>query len=153
MISGWGYMQANPKFEVRNPKGDTAEDGLVTRPGLATALQVSVCTVDRMADNGEIPRVRVRRRVRFYLADVMEALRKGGRKFGRAAELTAEAAKSAERSGRNGQEQIANGQSQIPDSRFQSREKAQRTERRHLTQPSSQSGEGAAVTRRNGGAA
>ncbi|MCX6915844.1 MAG: hypothetical protein NT167_22825 [Verrucomicrobia bacterium] len=56
-----------------------------TRPGLAAALQVSVCTVDRMAANEEIPRVRVRRRVRFYLPDVVEALRKGNRKFGRRA--------------------------------------------------------------------
>ena len=58
-----------------------------TRPGLAAALQVSVCTVDRMADNEEIPRVRVRRRVRFYLPDVIEALRRGDRKYGRAAVL------------------------------------------------------------------
>ena len=86
MISGWGYMQANPKIEVRNPKGDMAEDGLVTRPGLATALQVSVCTVDRMVANGDIPCIRVRGRVRFCLADVVEALRKGSRKYGRKAE-------------------------------------------------------------------
>ena len=115
-------MQTKNMQTIANAgSGDGASgDGFLTRPGLAAALQVSVCTVDRMAHNGEIPRVRVRRRVRFYLADVMEALRKGSRKFGRAAELTAEAAKSAEI---------------------------------HLTQPSPQSGEGAAVTRRNGGAA
>jgi excisionase family DNA binding protein len=86
VISGWGYMQANPKIEVRNPKGDMAEDGLVTRPGLAAALQVSVCTVDRMVTNGDIPCIRVRGRVRFCLADVVEALRKGERKFGRRAD-------------------------------------------------------------------
>jgi hypothetical protein len=79
-------MQANPKIEVRNPKGDVAEDGLVTRPGLATALQVSVCTVDRMVTNGDIPCIRVRGRVRFCLVDVVEALRKGERKFGRRAD-------------------------------------------------------------------
>jgi hypothetical protein len=67
-----------------------------TRPGLAAAVQVSVCSVDRMTDSGEISRVRVRRRVRFYWADVVEALGSGNRKFGRAAELTAESAKIAE---------------------------------------------------------
>ena len=68
--------------------GDRASgDGFLTRPGLAVALQVSVCTVDRMANNGEIPRVRVRRRVRFYLPDVVEALRKGNQKYGRKAAL------------------------------------------------------------------
>jgi len=98
---------------------DASGDGFLTRPGLAAALQVSVCTVDRMADNGEIPRARVRRRVRFYLPDVIEALRTGNRKFGRRA--------------------VAPG--------------SQRAEPGHLTQPSPQSGEGVAVTRRNGGAA
>ena len=57
-----------------------------TRPGLAAALQVSVCTVDRMVASEEIPCVRVRGRVRFYVPDVVEALRKGNRKFGRKAE-------------------------------------------------------------------
>jgi excisionase family DNA binding protein len=112
-------MQANPKIEVRNQKGDVAEDGLVTRPGLATALQVSVCTVDRMVTNGDIPCIRVRGRVRFCLADVVEALRDSNRKFGRRA--------------------VAPG--------------SERAEPGHLTQPSPQSGEGAAVTRWNGGAA
>jgi len=58
-----------------------------TRPGLAAALQVSVCTVDRMVASEEIPCVRVRGRVRFYVPDVVEALRKGNRKFGRKAAL------------------------------------------------------------------
>ena len=58
-----------------------------TRPGLAAALQVSVCTVDRMVASEEIPCVRVRGRVRFYVPDVVEALRKGNRKYGRAAVL------------------------------------------------------------------
>ena len=56
-----------------------------TRPGLAAALQVSVCTVDRMVASEEIPCVRVRGRVRFYVPDVVEALRKGNRKYGRGA--------------------------------------------------------------------
>jgi excisionase family DNA binding protein len=67
-----------------------------TRPGLAAVLGVSVSTVDRMAKSGDLPRVKLRGRVRFYLPDVIEALRKAGRKFGRAAELTAESAQSAE---------------------------------------------------------
>ncbi|HOX60015.1 MAG TPA: excisionase family DNA-binding protein [Candidatus Paceibacterota bacterium] len=58
-----------------------------TRPGLAAALKVSVCTVDRMVANGELPCVRLGRRVRFYLPDVVEALRKGNRKFGRRAAM------------------------------------------------------------------
>ena len=57
-----------------------------TRPGLAAALQVSVCTVDRMVANGDIPCVRVRGRVRFYVSDVVEALRRGNGKFGRKAD-------------------------------------------------------------------
>ena len=57
------------------------------RPGLAAALQVSVCTVDRMVASEEIPCVRVRGRVRFYVPDVVEALRKGNRKWGRKAAL------------------------------------------------------------------
>ena len=68
-----------------------------TRLGLAVALQVSVSTIDRMVKSEELPCVRLRGRVRFYLPDVVEALRKGNRKFGRAAELTAESAKIAER--------------------------------------------------------
>ena len=58
-----------------------------TRPGLAAALQVSVCTVDRMVASEDIPCVRVRGRVRFYVPDVVEALRKGNRKYGRKAAL------------------------------------------------------------------
>jgi hypothetical protein len=89
----------NPKSETRNPKPN---EGLIrllqaaaeleaakwfTRPGLAAALQVSVCTVDRMVASEDIPCVRVRGRVRFYVPDVVEALRKGNRKFGRKAAL------------------------------------------------------------------
>ena len=77
----------------------TAEEAAkwFTRPGLAAALKVSVSTIDRMVKSEELPCVRLRGRVRFYLPDVVEALRKGDRKFGRAAELTAESAKIAER--------------------------------------------------------
>ena len=89
----------NPKSETRNPKPN---EGLIrllqaaaeleaakwfTRPGLAAALQVSVCTVDRMVASEDIPCVRVRGRVRFYVPDVVEALRKGNRKYGRKAAL------------------------------------------------------------------
>lgn len=77
----------NPNSEDRNPNGD--QDGQwLTRLGLAVLLQVSVCTVDRMKANGELPFVRLRGRVRFYLPDVIEALRKGDRKFGRHADTT-----------------------------------------------------------------
>jgi len=68
-----------------------------TRLGLAVALQVSVSTIDRMVKSEELPCVRLRGRVRFYLPDVVEALRNGNRKFGRAAELTADSAKIAKR--------------------------------------------------------
>ncbi len=57
-----------------------------TRPGLAAALKISVSTVDRMVVSGDLPCVRLRGRVRFYLPDVIEALRKGNRKFGRHAD-------------------------------------------------------------------
>ncbi len=57
-----------------------------TRPGLAVLLQVSVSTVDRMVKSEELPCVRLGRRVRFYLPDVVEALRKGDRKYGRHAD-------------------------------------------------------------------
>ena len=77
----------------------TAEEAAkwFTRPGLAAALKVSVSTIDRMVKSEELPCVRLRGRVRFYLPDVVESLRKGDRKFGRAAEFTAEIAKSSER--------------------------------------------------------
>jgi excisionase family DNA binding protein len=77
-------MTGNPKSEDRNPKADST-GAFLTRRGLAVVLQVSVCTVDRMVANGELPCVRLGRRVRFYLPDVVEALRNGNRKFGRKA--------------------------------------------------------------------
>jgi len=65
-----------------------AGEGLVTRAGLAAALKVSVRTVDRMLAAGEIKPVRMRGwSVRFSLREVLEALRSGGRKWGRAADL------------------------------------------------------------------
>jgi excisionase family DNA binding protein len=75
----------NPRSEIRNPNGDECGQWF-TRLGLAVLLQVSVCTVDRMKANGELPFVRLRGRVRFYLPDVVEALRNGDRKFGRHAD-------------------------------------------------------------------
>jgi excisionase family DNA binding protein len=95
--------------------GASAEEAAkwFTRPGLAAALGVSVGTVDRMAKSGGLPRVKLRGRVRFYLPDVIGALRKADRKFGRAAEFTAASAKSAEEGAAgvgagNSQSQIAN---------------------------------------------
>ena len=49
---------------------------LLTRQGLAEALNVSVSTVDRMLADEEITPVRLRGKlVRFYLPDVMAELR------------------------------------------------------------------------------
>ena len=86
-----------------------------TRPGLAALLGISVSTVDRMAKSGtgDLPRIKFGRRVGFYLPDVIEALRRGHRKFGRAAEFTAENGQNAEEGAAgvgagNSQSQIAN---------------------------------------------
>ena len=57
-----------------------------TRPGLAAALKVSVSTIDRMVKSEDLPCVRLRGRVRFYLPVVVVALCKGDRKFGRKAD-------------------------------------------------------------------
>jgi hypothetical protein len=57
-----------------------------TRPGLAAALKVSVSTIDRMVASEDLPCARLRGRVLFYLPDVIEALRRGNRKYGRKAE-------------------------------------------------------------------
>jgi excisionase family DNA binding protein len=49
--------------------------GLLTREELATALKVSLRTVDRMLAEGEIMPVRLRGKlVRFYLPDVVRQL-------------------------------------------------------------------------------
>jgi excisionase family DNA binding protein len=75
----------NPKSESRGPNGDQNERWF-TRPGLAAALKVSVSTIDRMVASEDLPCVRLRGRVRFYLPDVVEALRKGNQKYGRKAD-------------------------------------------------------------------
>jgi excisionase family DNA binding protein len=54
--------------------GTQAGERLITREELAWALQVSVRTVDEMVAKGEIPVVRIRGAVRFYLPDVVRAL-------------------------------------------------------------------------------
>ncbi len=72
----------------RNRKrGANAPGGLVlTREELAAVLQVSVRTVDRMVTAEDIPVMELGEDlVRFYLPDVLEALRSGKRKFGRRA--------------------------------------------------------------------
>ena len=86
-------MAINPKTESASRTGHQdakadSEGAFLTRRGVAAVLQVSVCTVDRMVANGELPCVRLGRRVRFYLPDVIEALRSGNRKWGRKAALT-----------------------------------------------------------------
>lgn len=72
----------NLKAEMRSAPG-----GLVlTREELAAVLKVSVRTVDRMVTVGDIPVMELGEDlVRFYLPDVLEALRSGKRKFGRRA--------------------------------------------------------------------
>jgi hypothetical protein len=67
----------------------TAEDGrvLVSRLGLAVALDVSLRTVDRMLAAEEIVPVRLRGwSVRFYVPDVVLCLRNRNRKWGRGAQ-------------------------------------------------------------------
>ena len=70
----------------------TAEEAAkwFTRPGLAAALKVSVSTIDRMVKSEELPCVRLRGRVRFYVPDVVEALREGNRKYGRGAVISSQ---------------------------------------------------------------
>jgi excisionase family DNA binding protein len=72
-------MAANLKVESRGPQverqGAPTEGRLLTREELAVVLKVSVCTVDRMLADGEIPHVRIRGTlVRFYLPDVVRQL-------------------------------------------------------------------------------
>ena len=75
----------SPKAGVRSGDIDGGRGALLTLAGLAAALRVSVRTVDRMVANGDIPCIRVRGRVRFCLADVVECLRSGDGKWGRKA--------------------------------------------------------------------
>jgi excisionase family DNA binding protein len=79
----------DPKPEIRSEDVAPAGERLLNRFELAAALRVSLSTVDRMLANDEIPCMRLRGRVRFHLADVIECLRKGNRKYGRRADLTA----------------------------------------------------------------
>ena len=69
---------------------------LLTRFELVTALRISICTVDRMLANDELPCMRLRGRVRFHLPDVIECLRNGNRKYGRRADLSASAAEGGQ---------------------------------------------------------
>jgi excisionase family DNA binding protein len=70
-----------------SPTAEAAER-LLTTEDVAVALKVSVRTVERMVHDGEIKPLRLRGLVRFRLEDVVEALRNGGRKWGRKAALT-----------------------------------------------------------------
>ena len=61
---------------------------IITKQGLAELAQISVRTLERMVKNGDItPLGALGGRVRFYLPDVMEELRNGKHKFGRAAAI------------------------------------------------------------------
>jgi excisionase family DNA binding protein len=77
---------AGPKSEIRslNPEDEgqkpTPENGfatglrLLTRDELAAVLRVSPRTVQEMVSGDEIPVVRIRGAVRFYLPDVVRCL-------------------------------------------------------------------------------
>ena len=79
MISGEG-VSANTKCEVRSSKEEC--DGitisapllLLTKDELAAALRVSLRTVQEMVSGQEIPVVRIRGAVRFYLPGVVRSL-------------------------------------------------------------------------------
>lgn len=58
---------------ITNPE----EDRLITRKKAAARLDVSTRTVDRMASNGELPRIYVRSRPRFRESDIEKILRNG----------------------------------------------------------------------------
>ncbi len=69
-----------------SPTAEAPSSGrLLTTEDVAVVLKVSVRTVERMLHDGEIAPIRLRGLVRFRLDDVMEALRNGDRKWGRAA--------------------------------------------------------------------
>jgi len=63
-------------------------DLVLTKEELAALLKVSLKTVERMLQNGDITRMKGLPSdvVRFYLPDVMEELRRGKHKFGRKAD-------------------------------------------------------------------
>ena len=84
-----GGATRKPNPENRGEEVGPAGERLLTRFELAAALGVSLSTVDRMLANDEIPCMRPRGRVRFHLEDVIECLRKGNRKYGRQADLSA----------------------------------------------------------------
>ena len=63
-------------YAHRGPTRSGQWEGLLTRVGLAEALDVSVSTVDRMVADKEITPVRLRGKlVRFYFPDVLAELR------------------------------------------------------------------------------
>ena len=80
-------MTKPPTREQRTADSGQNVPGLVlTREELAAVLRVSVRTVDRMVTAEDIPVMDLGEDlVRFYLPDVLEALRSGKRKFGRSA--------------------------------------------------------------------
>jgi excisionase family DNA binding protein len=83
----------HPKIEAAHVGGPSPTAGaasterLLTTEDVAVVLKVSVRTVERMLHDGEITPVRLRGLVRFRLEDVIAALRKEDRKWGRAARL------------------------------------------------------------------
>ncbi len=81
----------NQKAEIGRRKRESADcQELVTRRELARRLRVSLRTLDRMLADGEIPPVRLHGwSVRFYVPEVIEALRDRNRKWGRNAFLSA----------------------------------------------------------------
>jgi excisionase family DNA binding protein len=96
-------VNADPKSEKRRPEGETpkAEAGgsqqLLTSREVAGLLGVSLRTVERMIHDEEIKPVRLRGwLVRFRMEAVTEAVRNGGRKWGRAARLAPDGNPKAE---------------------------------------------------------
>jgi excisionase family DNA binding protein len=73
-------VNSNSKSEIRNPNGEcdgipiSAPLRLLTKDELAAALRVSPRTVQEMVSGQEIPVVRIRGAVRFYLPDVVRSL-------------------------------------------------------------------------------